>query len=163
MVFNAPDTIKTEIFIYHTPGADIDLPDIVIPVGFLPSNAALVHAYFLWLWRELENTATTTNYLTNINRIYMKKSTGTWGVDDWICFEITNNPLYVPASERGSGGFFLTQTTDLYVAGQVDVADNITYNVRSKLVTGDTLNCNANYLKLHDVQVGMQLVYKVAL
>lgn len=128
--------------------ADIDLPNVV--VSGLPSGVSLVRVEAILKIRAIENTsASGANAINLAQAIRVKKSTGTWGVDDIAAIDLPNNLWTVAASTRESG--------DVMV-GDNDLKSKVngdgTYNFRFE----DALVDYAN-LRLNDCLVGLRLYF----
>lgn len=123
--------------------ADVNLPDVVVPAitGTIVSVRAIVKI------RMIENTsASGANAINVAQNIRIKKSTGTWGVDDIAAINLVDNQWAVAASTREGGD---VQIGDNDIQSEVD-AFNATYNLRF-----EDADVDYDYLRLNDVQVGL--------
>lgn len=127
--------------------ADIDLPNVV--VAGLPSGT-LVRVVVVLKVRALENTNSGgPNAINGAQAIRIKKSTGTWGVDDVVAIDLADNMWIVAASTRESGDVLVG---DNDVKSEVD--GDGTYNLRFEDALVDYDN-----LRLNDVLVGLRFYY----
>jgi len=127
--------------------ADVDLPDVV--VAGLPSGT-LVRVVVLLKVRALENTnAGGPNAINGAQNIRIKKSTGTWGVDDVAAIDLTDNMWTMLASTREAGDVVVG---DNDVKAEVD--GNGTYNLRFENALVDLAS-----LRLNDVLTGLRFYY----
>lgn len=128
--------------------ADTDLPDVV--VAGLPSGISLVRVVPILKVRAIENTnAGGTNAIDGAQAIRVKKSTGTWGVDDLAGIDLPDNLWLVAASTREAGDVLIG---DNDVKAEVD--GNATYNLRFENAAVDY-----DYLRLNDVLVGLRFFF----
>ena len=126
--------------------ADVDLPNVVV---VLPSGT-LFRVVVLLKMRVLENTSGLgANAINGVQAIRVKKSTGTWGVDDIVAIDLADNMWTVPASTRESGDVLIG---DNDVKSEVD--GDGTYNLRFE----DAL-VDYNNLRLNDILVGLRFYY----
>ncbi len=124
--------------------ADTDLPNVVI--SGIPDGATLTKVLVFVKVRAIENTsATGANTIQGAQNIRIKKSTGTWGVDDIIAIPLTDNMWTIAKSTREFGD--VIGGDDAHdVKGEVD--ENATYNLRF-----EDADVDYDYLRLNDVQV----------
>ena len=102
--------------------------------------------------RAIENTsASGANAINGAQAIRVKKSTGTWGVDDVVAINLPDNLWTVAASTRESGDVLIG---DNDVKSEVD--GDATYNLRFE----DALVDYAN-LQLNDVLVGLRFYFEL--
>lgn len=126
--------------------ADTSLPNVV--VEGLPSGVTLIRIVVIIKIRVIENTsASGANAIQGAQNIRVKKSTGTWGVDDVAAINLADNMWTVAASTR-EGGDVVVGDND--VKSEVD--GNATYNLRF-----EDADVDYDYLRLNDVQVGIQV------
>jgi len=127
--------------------ADVNLPDVILP----NITGTIDMVYVGIIVNELENTsASGANGINVAQNIRIKKSTGTWGVDDIAAINLKDNQWMVPASTAGLSRF---QGGDINVASEVD-AFNATYNLRF-----EDADVDYDYLRLKDVQVFLMVYY----
>lgn len=128
--------------------ADVNLPDVVI--SGIPSGIALVRVVALLKVRVLENTnAGGSNAIVGAQAIRVKKSTGTWGVDDIPAINLPDNLWTVAASTRESGDVLIGDN-DL----KAEVDGNGTYNLRFENALVDRAS-----LRLNDVLIGLRFYF----
>jgi len=129
---------------------DVNLPDVVI--SGIPAGATLDKVLVFLIVRAIQNTnAGGTNAIEGAQNIRIKKSTGTWGVDDVIAIPLTDNMWTVAASTREFGD--LMGGDDSHdVKSEVD--GNGTYNLRF-----EDANVDLGSLRLNDVQVMIKVWY----
>lgn len=127
---------------------DFNLPDVV--VSGLPSGISIVRVSATIKIRAIENTsASGANAINGAATIQVKKSTGTWGVDDVTAIDLTDDMWNVAASTRESGDVVIG---DNDVKSKVD--GNATYNLRFEDVATDY-----DYLQLNDIIVGLTFFF----
>lgn len=129
--------------------ADTDLPDVTIST--LPDDIVIVRVIGVLKIRAIENTnAGGTNAIKGAQTIRIKKSTGTWGLNDVALIDLTDNLWLVAASTRESGDV---------VWGDNDVSSvvdgNATYNIRFENALVDLAS-----LRLNGVLVGLKVEYQ---
>lgn len=131
-----------------TAGADIDLPNVILP------NIAgtILEVYVGVKFRMMENTNAAANKLSGAQNIRIKKSTGTYGVDDLAAIALVDDLWGLAASTR-EGGDVVVGAAD--VAAEVD-AFNATYNMRFENAVTDQ-----NNLVLYDVQTFLIVTYRL--
>ena len=129
---------------------DTDLPNVVI--SGIPTGATLDKVLVFLLVRAIENTNSGgANAIEGTQNIRIKKSTGTWGVDDVIAIVLTDNMWTVASSTREFGD--VIGGDDAHdVKSEVD--GNATYNLRF-----EDANVDLNYLRLNDIQVLIKVWY----
>lgn len=131
--------------------ADVTLP--AVAVSGLPSGISLTRVVALLKMRAIENTnAGGANALNGAQAIRIKKSTGTWGVDDIAAITLPDNLWTVAASTRESGDVLIG---DIDLKAKVD--GNGTYNLRFENALVDLAS-----LRLNDVMVGLRFFYEVS-
>lgn len=129
--------------------ADIDLPNIV--VSGLPSGVTLLRVVAILKVRAIENTsASGANAINGAQAIRVKKSTGTWGVDDIAAIDLPDNLWTVAASTRESGDV-LVGDNDL----KNEVDGDGTYNLRFENALVDYAS-----LRLNDILVGLKFYFR---
>lgn len=123
---------------------NFNLPDVV--VSGIPSGVSLIRVVAIIKIRAIENTsASGANAINGATQIKVKKSTGTWGVDDVIAINLADDMWNVAASTRESGDVVIG---DNDVKSTVD--EDATYNLRF-----DTTAVDYNNLQLNDILVGL--------
>ncbi|MBA7613103.1 hypothetical protein ES703_20346 [subsurface metagenome] len=128
--------------------SDEDLPDVV--VSGIPLGIALVRVVAILKVRAIENTsASGANAIKDAQNIRVKKSTGTWGVDDIAAINLPDNLWTVAASTRESGDVLIE---DNDVKSEVD--GNGTYNLRFENAAVDYA-----YLRLNGVIIGLRFFF----
>lgn len=132
-----------------TPAGDVDLPNVL--VDGLPAGITILRVDAVIKIRALDNSAAVVNAISGAQSIRIKKSTGTWGVDDIAAIDLPT-ALWTLAATTREAGDVLVGDNDL--SSVVD--GNAIYNLRfeNALVTAATL-------KLNDVLVGLIISYKV--
>lgn len=129
--------------------ADTDLPNVV--VSGLPSGVTLLRVVAILKVRAIENTsASGANAINGAQAIRVKKSTGTWGVDDIAAIDLPNNLWTVAASTRESGDVLIGDN-DL----KSEVDGDGTYNLRFENALVDYAS-----LRLNDVLVGLRFYFR---
>ena len=129
--------------------ADVDLPDVV--VSGLPSGLTITKVEALLKVRVLENTnAGGPNAIQGAQAIRIKKSTGTWGIDDIVAINLPDNLWTLAASTREAG--------DVLIGGDLksEVDGDGTYNLRFENALVDLAS-----LRLNDVLVGLRFFFRV--
>ena len=130
------------------PAADTALPDVV--VSGIPSGVTLVRVVAILKVRVIENTSGSgANAIDGTQAIRVKKSTGTWGVDDLVAIDLPDNLWTVAASTREAGDLLIG---DNDVKAEVD--GDATYNLRFENALVDYAN-----LQLNDVVVGLRFYF----
>ena len=125
--------------------ADTPLPDVV--VSGLPSGATILRVTAILKIRAIENTSGTgANAISGAQAVRVKKSTGTWGVDDLAAINLPDNLWTVAASTREAGDLLIG---DNDVKGEVD--EDATYNLRFENALVDYAS-----LRLNGVMVGLR-------
>ena len=128
--------------------ADVNLPDVV--VSGLPTGISLLRVVAMLKARAIENTsASGANAISGAQAIRVKKSTGTWGVDDVAAIDLPDNLWTVAASTREAGDVLIG---DNDVKSEVD--GNGTYNLRFEDQVVDY-----DVLRLNDVMAGLRFVF----
>ena len=126
---------------------DTNLPNIVLP----NISGTIDHVYVGIKFAMKENTsASGANAIAGAQAIRIKKSTGTWGVDDVAAINLSDNQWTVAASTREGGD---VQVGAVDVVGEVD-AFNATYNLRF-----ENADVDYDFLRLNDVQVFLKIIY----
>lgn len=129
--------------------ADTNLPDVVI--SGLPSGITIIRVVGVLKVRVLENTnAGGSNAINGAQSIRVKKSTGTWGVDDVALIDLPDNLWTLSASAREAGDILVG---DNDVKAKVD--GDATYNLRFENALVDLAS-----LRLNDVLVGLRVTYQ---
>jgi len=129
-----------------------DLPagSIDVVVGDLPTGIALVRVVAMLKVRAIENTsAGGANALDGAQALRVKKSTGTWGVDDLAAINLPADLWTVAASTRESGDALVG---DNDVKSEVD--GDATYNLRFENALADR-----DALRLNDVLIGLRIFF----
>jgi len=133
--------------------SDIDLPNVIVPT--LPSGATIWKVVLLFKCALIRDTSGSDNAInTATATIRIKKSTGAWGVDDIVAYDIQDNMWSVDVSsspDRG-GDAFVGNINNDDVSSVVDGAG--TYNLRFEDILADGAN-----LELHDVAVGLRILF----
>jgi hypothetical protein len=131
--------------------SDDALPDVV--VAGLPTGVTLVRVVAMFMCRAIENTsASGANGINGAGqKIRVKKSTGTWGVDDVAAIDLADNMWLTAASTREMGDVIIG---DNDVKSEVD--ENATYNLRFEDNSVDYDN-----LRLNDVKVGIRVYFTI--
>jgi len=137
-----------DIIALTTATTDVDLPNVV--VADIPSGATINRVIGMLRMRALNNTAAVVNAINGAAVINVKKSTGTWGVDDVALINIPDN-IWSTAASTKEGGMLIEGDND--VASEVD--GNGTYNLR---FNGNVF-VDANNLELVDVDVGLKVYF----
>lgn len=119
--------------------SDVNLPDVVI--ANVPSNTTPVNVFVNVRFRALNNTNAAANAINAASAVRIKKSTGTWGVDDIEAITIPDNALSTAASTKEGGLPFFGS---INVSSEVD--GNATYNLRF-----EDIKVDGNNLELIDV------------
>lgn len=129
--------------------ADTALPDVV--VSGIPSGVTLLRVVAILKVRAIENTnAGGANAIVGAQNIRVKKSTGTWGVDDIAAINLPDNLWTVAASTRESGDVLIG---DNDLKSKVD--GNGTYNLRFEDALVDLAS-----LRLNDCLVGLRFYFR---
>jgi len=129
---------------------DVNLPSVIIPT--LPTGATIWKVVLLFKCDLIKDTSGSDNAINGASAIRVKKSTGTWGVDDIVAYDIQDNLWGVDvseATERGGDAFVGNLNND-NLSGEVDAA--ATYNLRFEDIQADGGN-----LELHSVAVGLRV------
>ena len=140
--------IADDIITLTTATANVNLPSVI--VADIPSGATIGRVVGLIRMRALNNTSAAVNAVNGASTINVKKSTGSWGVDDVALIDIPDNVWSAAASTK-EGGMLIEGDND--AASEVD--GNGTYNLRfvgSIFVDGDDL-------ELIDVAVGLKVYF----
>ena len=125
--------------------ADVGLPNVV--VSELPAGTMVVRVVAVLKVRALENTnAGGPNAISGAQFIRVKKSTGSWGVNDIAAIELPDNLWTIAASTREMGDL-LIGSSDLKSA----VNGSGTYNFRF-----EDARVDIDYLRLNDVMIGLR-------
>lgn len=120
---------------------NFNLPDVV--ASGLASGINLDRVELRVKIRAIENTSGTgANAINGASAIKVKKSTGTWGVDDMTAVTLTDNMWTVAASTRESGDVLISDDIKSVVDG------NGTYNFRF-----DSVAVDYDYLQLNDIEL----------
>lgn len=129
---------------------DVNLPDVIIPT--LPTGATIWKVIILFKCHTLKDTSTADNAINGAAAIRIKKSGGTWGVDDIVAYDIIDNSWMVDVSEatEKSGPCFIGNMNNDNLSGEVDAA--ATYNLRFEDIQADGAN-----LILEGVAVGLRV------
>jgi len=96
-----------DIITLTTATADVDLQNIT--VADIPANSTVVRAVGPFKCRAFNNTAAVVNAINGAGTINIKKSTGTWGVDDITIITIANN-IWSTAATTKEGGMLIEGT-----------------------------------------------------
>ena len=137
-----------DIVTLTTSTANVDLPNVII--ADIPVNTTIVRVIGLIRIRAINDTSGATNAINGTSVINVKKSTGTWGVDDVALITIPNNILGTSASTK-EGGIIINGSND--ATSEVDA--NATYNLRFN----GNIFADGNNLELIDVNVGLQVYF----
>jgi len=135
--------------------SDINFPDVV--VSGLPSGATIKRAVVILTVRAIEDTSGSDNYINQASKtLRVKKSDGSWGVDDLVGITFDQNSLYC------AGG---TKEPGLALIGSHDVKAEVdgdgTYNFRSDQSNrSDAITVLGDDLELYDVQVGLRIFFQ---
>ncbi len=134
--------------------ADITFTDIT--VAGLPAGLTVKKAALIFTCRAIKDTSGADNKVNAVNKtLRVKKSTGTWGVDDVVGITFAQNSLYCAASTKEAGPTIIG-AADIKSA----VDGNATYNVMSNQTQrADAIIALGNSLELYDVQVGLRIFY----
>lgn len=134
--------------------ADLDFPDVV--VSGLPEGFRIIRAIAFLKFRAIRDISGVDNYIDLAGKaIRVKKSTGTWGIDDLIAINFDLNQWYVAANQKESGDVCFG---DNDLKSEVDSV--ATYNFRSEQTNrGDAISALANSLELYDVQMGLRVYF----
>jgi hypothetical protein len=132
---------------------DLDFPSVTIPASGIPTGSIITSVRAIIKWRKQVDTSTALNKISASSKtIRVKKSTGTWGVDDIVAINVPNNSLSTDASAT-EGGDLITGTSD--IKAEVD-AINATYNFRSEETNRtDAIIATGASLTLVDVQTAL--------
>ncbi len=127
---------------------DIDLPNVV--VSGLPEGITLVRVVAMLKIRAIENTTGAgINAIDGVQAIKVKKSIGTWGLNDVAAIYLPDNLWTLEAAAREAG--------DL-VIGDMDVRSAVDgqgiYNFRL-----EDARVNFDYLRLNDVLIGLRFYF----
>lgn len=133
--------------------SDINLPDVIIPT--LPTGATIWKVVLLFKCALIRDTSGSDNAINTASAaIRVKLSTGTWGVDDVVAYDIQDNMWAVDVStsaDRG-GDAFVGNINNDDVSSEVTGAG--TYNLRLEDILADGAN-----LELHEVCVGLRVYF----
>lgn len=127
---------------------DVSLQNVI--VANVPANTTIVRVVGMLKMRAINNTSVATNAINGAVVIKVKKSTGTWGVDDVALISLPDNILSVSASTK-EGGLLIDGNNN----ASTEVDGNATYNLR---FDGNTFVDAAN-LKLIDVSAGLRVYF----
>jgi hypothetical protein len=131
---------------------DVDLPNVVIPT--LPSGITIWKVVFLFIATGLQDTSGSDNAVNGASSVRLKKSTGSWGVDDEEAVPIPDNYWQIESdngAERGGDGI-VAPIGGNDLSGVVD--GDGTYNSRLENIQADGAN-----LVLLNVKVGLRIYY----
>lgn len=136
--------------------ANIDFPDVM--VDGIPVGVTIFRVVALFKVRAIKDTSGEANYIDQAGKaLRVKKSTGSWGVDDVIAINFDQGQWYIDASSK-EGGDVVIGNND--IASEVDV--NATYNFRSEQVNRlDAISALVDNLELYDVQCGLRIWYSL--
>jgi len=137
-----------DIITLTTATTDVDLPNVV--VADIPSGATINRVIGMLRMRALNNTAAVVNAINGAAVVNVKKSTGTWGVDDVALINIPDN-IWSTAASTKEGGMLIEGDND--AASEVD--ENATYNLRFN----GNIFVDANNLELIDVAAGLKVYF----
>ncbi|RJS70660.1 hypothetical protein CW696_05545 [ANME-2 cluster archaeon] len=137
-----------DIITLTTTTTNVDLPNIV--VADIPSGATINRVIGMIRMRALNNTAAVVNAINGAAVVNVKKSTGTWGVDDVALMNIPDN-IWNTAASTKEGGMLIEGDND--AASEVDA--NATYNLRFN----GNIFVDANNLELIDVAAGLKVYF----
>jgi len=134
--------------------ADITFPDIA--VAGLPAGLTVKKVALIFTCRAIKDTSGADNKVNAAGKtLRVKKSTGTWGVDDVVGITFDQNSLYCAASTKEAGPTIIGATD---IKSEVD--GNATYNVMSNQTQrSDAIVALGNNLELYDLQVGLRIFY----
>lgn len=141
-------SLKDDVIDLTAAASDDNLPDVTLP----NISGTIDEVYVAIFIRAIENTnAGGTNAINGAAlKVRIKKSSGTWGVDDVVAIDLTDNQWGVAASTREMGDLIKGKND---VSSEVD-AFNATYNLRFEDNQVDYDN-----LRLNDVQVFLIITY----
>jgi len=131
---------------------DVDLPDIIVPT--LPTGASIWKVVLLFKCALIRDTSASDNAINGASAIRIKKSTGAWGTDDIVAYDIVDNLWLVDVSvstDRG-GDAFVGNINNDDLSGEVDAS--ATYNLRFEDIQAD-----GNNLVLYEVCVGLRVYF----
>jgi hypothetical protein len=129
---------------------NINLPDVV--VSGLPAGISLVRVVAILKVRAIENTnAGGPNAINGVQAVRVKKSAGTWGVDDVAAISLPDNLWTIGPSTREAGDLMIGSND---VKSAVDAEG--TYNFRF-----ENARVDLNYLRLNDVMIGLRFYIRV--
>lgn len=131
---------------------DVNLPDVIIPS--LPTGASIWKVILLFKCAKIKDSSASDNAINGVAAIRIKKSTGAWGTDDIVAYDIQDNSWAVDVSEATEigGDAFIGNLNNDDLSGEVDAA--ATYNLRFEDIQADGAN-----LVLHDVAVGLRVYF----
>lgn len=132
--------------------SDVNLPDVIVPT--LPTGATIWKVVILFKSHTLKDTSTLDNAINTASAIRIKKSTGIWGVDDIVAYDIPDNAWAVDVSEatEKTGPCFVGNINNDDLSSEVDAA--ATYNLRFENIQADGAN-----LELEGVAVGLRVYF----
>jgi len=131
---------------------DVNLPDVIIPT--LPTGATIWKVVLLFKCALIRDTSASDNAINGAAAIRIKKSTGAWGTDDIVAYDIVDNLWLVDVSvstDRG-GDAFVGNINNDDLSSEVDAA--ATYNLRFEDIQAD-----GNNLVLYEVCVGLRVYF----
>lgn len=129
---------------------DVNLPNVIVPT--LPTGVTIWKVVLLFKCALIRDTSTSDNAINGAAVIRIKKSTGSWGVDDIAAYDIQDDSwaVDVSTSPDRAGDAFVGNMNNDNLSGEVDGA--ATYNLRFEDIQADGAN-----LELHDVAVGLRV------
>ncbi len=127
---------------------NIILPDVV--VSGLPEGMSLVKVVTILKVRAIENTnGGGPNAINGTQAIRVKKSTGTWGLDDVTAIYLPDNLWTIAAATREFGDLMIGSED---VKSQAD--EQGIYNFRF-----ENAQVDLDYLRLNDVLIGLRFYF----
>jgi len=129
---------------------DVNLPDVIVPT--LPTGATIWKVVLLFKSHVLKDTSTSDNAINGAAAIRIKKSTGAWGTDDIVAYDIQDNawPVDVSETTEKTGPCFIGNINNDDLSSEVDAA--ATYNLRFEDIQADGAN-----LVIEGVAVGLRV------
>ncbi|MHC4748746.1 MAG: hypothetical protein ACYTFW_02625 [Planctomycetota bacterium] len=141
---------QDDVITLTTTLGDVNLPNVIIPT--LPSGATIWKVVVLFKCATIRSTSGSDNAVLGACAIRVKKSTGSWGVDDIVAYDIPDNSWLVDTSisDIRGGDAFVGNINNDNLSGEVDGA--ATYNLRF-----ENIDVDGNNLILQDVNVGLRV------
>lgn len=128
---------------------DRDIGDIV--VSGLPTDCTIIRVEVMLCFAAMRNGRADVNALGGTQQLRIKKSTGTWDVDDLDGIYFLANDLYMLEASSQAGGACLHGNADV----KAEVDGNATYNVQledAKAVAAD--------MSLYNAHAGLRVFFK---